>query len=455
MDFLLLTFAILLIILAGSGIGGLLRGNQPSANLIELFALSFLLGASLVSASLFLLGFFISGSGLRWSVTAICLAVGLSGWKRNGFSLVLSELWPQSRATKLLLLVTSIQIAFVGWLCSVRVLGWDGLLNFEVKARLIFLNGGKIPLEFFSDSSRDWTHQNYPLMLPLIESWLYLWLNHADQGLVKVVAWMFFISAICLLYAANRRLGVASWQMLTAPLMIFTVPLLLIGDGSASSGYADFPMAVFYLAAIIYVIEFWQSENFTALRLAGLIAAAGCWLKQDGIILWFCVTILVCLKALFELKRWGTDWRKWLQLAITISLGLLVFGGWQLFVNFVGAPARTEVQPFELETLQTNAWLLPVIVKGVILELLNLRHWGVLWLTMFVSIVWLLLRHNRLEFIALSLAVVLPILAYASLHFFFHGSPLTRLLIQVSLVAVTIVGVAVSQLKKSALNNYT
>ena len=87
MDFLLLTFAILLMILAGSGIGGLLRGNQPSANLTELFALSFLLGASLVSVLLFLLVFFISGSGLRWSVTSFCLAVGWSGCKRAGFPL--------------------------------------------------------------------------------------------------------------------------------------------------------------------------------------------------------------------------------------------------------------------------------------------------------------------------------------------------------------------------------
>ena len=447
MDFLLLTVALSVQMVAGSGLNRLLLRNQPSATLTELFALSFLLGATLISLSLFLFGFFVSGDGLRWSVTAVCLAVGWFGWRRQTLRLRLREWWPSNLAERILLAVNLAQIAVVGWLSSVRVLGWDGLLNYEVKARWAFSNGGRLPLSYFSDPTRDWSHQDYPLLLPLAESWLYLWLGRTDQSLLKLIPWMFFVSAICLLHSANRRLGANCWQMLISPLMVFTVPLLLIGDGSVSTGYADFPMAVFYLATTIFVVEFWRSENFAALRLAGVLAAAGCWLKQDGVILWFCMTILVCLKALIEIRSWKTDWRKWLHLATVISLGLVVFVGWRWFIAFVSASVRTEVQPIGLGTLQANVWLLPIIVKGVILELLNPRHWGVLWLLTFLSIGWMLWRRRNRELVVMVLAVVLPILAYASLHFFFHGSPLTRLLIHVSLVAVLIVGMTFQPLK--------
>lgn len=447
MDLLLLSLAMLVQMLAGFGISRLILRRQPSAGLTESFALSFLLGVTLVSGLLFLLGLFVLGDGLLWSVTAICLVVGWIGWRRQKLQLRLCDLWPQTLVGRLLLAISVGQVIVVGWLCWVRVLGWDGLLNYEAKARWAFLQGGALPLSYFSDPSRDWSHQNYPLLLPLAESWLYLWIGRADQQVAKIVPWMFFVSAACLLHAAGCRFMANQWQRFVAPMIVFCVPLLLIGDGSVSTGYADFPMAVFYLAMIMFVIEFWRSENFDALLMAGLLSAAGCWLKQDGIILWACMVILVCLKALAEFKRWKHDWRKWAKLATALSFGLLIFAGWQGFVEFVGATARSEIQPVELQTLRANTWLLPIIIKGVVLELLTLRNWGILWTITFLSIGWMLVRHRNHEAIILALAVVLPILAFASLHFFFHGSPLTRLLIQISLVAALTVALTIHPMK--------
>jgi len=447
MDFLLLSLALFVPMLAGFGLSRLILRHHPSNGLTESFALSFLLGVAFVSCLLFLLGLVVSGSGLRWSVTAICLVIGWIGWRRQKLQIGFRDLWPQTLSSQLLLAINHVQIVVVGWLCSVRVLGWDGLLNYEAKARWAFLRGGALPLTYFSDPTRDWSHQDYPLMLPLAESWLYLWIGRADQQVAKIIPWMFFVSAVCLLHAASRRFAVNQWQSLVAPLIVFSVPLLLVGDGSVSTGYADFPMAVFYLATIMFVVEFWRNENFDALLMAGLLSAAGCWLKQDGIILWACLAILVCLKAMSEFKRWKHDWRKWLKLATALSFGLLVFVGWQGFVGLVGATARSEIQPVEIETLRANAWLLPIIIKGVILELLTLRHWGMLWPVTFLSIGWMLWRHRNRETVVLALAVALPILAFASLHFFFHGSPLTRLLIHVSLVAAMTIAITIQPMK--------
>ena len=81
------------------------------------------------------------------------------------------EKLPASRAFALILLPA---ILFVAWQAFVRPLGYDGVFNFEVRARLALENGGSIPREFFSDPSRATMHAEYPLFVPLNQLWVYL-----------------------------------------------------------------------------------------------------------------------------------------------------------------------------------------------------------------------------------------------------------------------------------------
>lgn len=435
MEFLLLTIALLLLLLAGLGLSLLLLPKRQTGA-AELFALSFLFGSAIISLSSLLLGFLVSGLWLRGSVALLCVAIGLLGIRQRSLKLQSGNF---DGSTKWLLALAAVQIAAVAWLSSVRVLGWDGLFNFEIKARLAFQNGGVLPLEFFSDPSRSWTLQSYPLLLPLTESWMYLWLGRADQHLVKLLFLFFFASALCLLCTGNRLFSLRSWQRFVSLLLVFTVPSLLIGDGSASSGYADFPLAVFYLASVIYLAEFWRTGEFSALRLAAALAGAGCWLKQEGAILWFCVMILAAIR-LIQIRA---DWRKWTELAKAAIPGLLIILGWQAFVRWASLPDIKQFSSLSFAMLRSNLWRVPLIIEAVFRELTNWRHWGALWLIALAAIVWLFWRRNRSEAL-LPFAVLLPMAFYASIYvfslwpsFITHlESSFPRLLIQLSLVSV-------------------
>lgn len=371
----------------------------------------------------------------------MCVAIGVTGFSRRSLP-KLNSLLPESSAGKCLLALGIAQIAIVAWLSFQRVLGWDGLFNFEIKARLAFLNGGVLPLDFFSDPTRSWTLQSYPLMLPLTESWLYLWLGQADQQLVKILFPMFFAAALCLLIGGNRLLGICSWRRLVAPLLIFTTPLLLIGDGSASSGYADFPLAVFYLAAVVYLLEFWRTGDAAALRLAGAIAACGCWLKQEGAILWLCAMAIAAI--VLAAKR--ANRREWFALAGAAFPGLLIVAGWQLFVRLM---SLSEIKQFSisLHTLRNNLWRAPVIAWAELAEFANWRSWGAMWLLVAATIVLLIRRRELSRFFVLPLAVLLPLGLYSGVYIFslwpsfaaHLESSFPRLLIHVSLVAVLFV----------------
>lgn len=458
MDFVLLTIALLLLLLAGLGLSLPLLPKRP-ASAAELFALSFLFGSTLVSLLSFLLGFLLSGALLRWSVAMLCAAIAFVGIRRRGLQLHRDN---PNGSKKWLLALAAVQLTIVTWLSSVRVLGWDGLFNFELKARLAFLNGGVLPLELLSDPSRSWTLQSYPLLLPLTENWLYVWLGRADQHLAKLLFPLFFASALCLFSAANRLFGLRSWRKFVSPLLVFTVPSLLLGDGSASSGYADFPLAVFYLASVVYLAEFWRSDDLAALRLAGALAAAGCWLKQEGAILWFCLMALAAFRlALMRAGRFAllrAGWRNWKELAKAALPGLLIVAGWQTFARWASLPDINQFSPLNIATLRRNLWRAPLIAEAVFRELATWRHWGALWLIALAAIVWLMWRRNGSEAL-LPFAVLPPLAFYSSIYVFSRWpsfithleSSLPRLLIQISLVAVLMVGIALPPARISNL----
>jgi hypothetical protein len=47
---------------------------------------------------------------------------------------------------------------------------------------------------------------------------------------------------------------------------------LVVGAGSAASGYADFPLAVVYLGAVVYLADYALTHEPASLRLAAALA---------------------------------------------------------------------------------------------------------------------------------------------------------------------------------------
>jgi hypothetical protein len=458
MDFLLLAVALAILMVGGAGLTLLLLPNGPRSSAPELFALSFLLGSGVISALSFVFGFLVSGTYLRWTVASSCVSLGLAGLWRRGWPVKPREVLPADGAGWLLLVLSAVQIAAVARIGFGRVLGWDGLFNFESKAQLAFLNGGAIPMAFFSDPTRTWTLQSYPLLLPLTESWLYLWLGRADQELVKIIFVLFFVAALCLLQSGNQRLGIAGWRKLVAPLLLFTAPLLLIGDGSASSGYADFPLAVFYLTAVIWVTEFWRSGDGAALRLAGVLLAAACWLKQEGAILWLTAILIIASRI------WLGDrtWRQWRNLAALALPGAAVLVGWQVFVRLNHSLNVSQFSPLRFDTLRANLSRVPAISMAVSGEFANWRHWGAFWLIAIGAavIAW---RNASRDWKMLPLFILLPVAFYSGVYIFslwpsfltHLESSFPRLLVHVTLVAVWLVGVSLGMGRKPPAKSYT
>jgi hypothetical protein len=423
-----------LITLASAGTGiALLVNPRGETDTVELASLAVIFGGAFVSAMLFVLGFALHGATLTAAVSVCCIAVGFVGLRR-----VRSIQWPVTHGALeyffcALLLV---QFCVVVWQTLNQPLLWDGLFSWEFKARLTFLGDGRIPVEYFSDPSRQWTHPNYPLCIPLAEYWFYAWIGHCDQGVAKLPFVFLYAAGAGLLFSGVKKISGKSWHGALAATLMFFVPSLLIEPGSTTSGWADAPLATVYLAAVIYLIEYAVQGRGGALLLCGFCAGILPWVKQEGMVLWACLLAVVL----------GVAWRrrKFTRALMAGVPGIVVIVGWKLFLAFAKVPPSGEFLPLHMETFAANIDRVPFIANFLALQIFDWHRWSVLWITMFFAL-WQLARGGEKgRAIILTTCIFLPVTLLSGVYVFsgwedfrIHlTTSLPRLLIDVSLVAV-------------------
>jgi hypothetical protein len=439
-EIILFAVALLFIIAAGCGIALLALPRNRPTSAVELFCLSFLFGASFVSLSSFAFGFLISGFRLRLMIVVCCLALLALGMRARPERFDWRFAPPARKRERASLCLAILLVGLAALVSSLRAMGWDGLLNWEIKARIAFLNGGAIPLSFYSDPTRPWTHPEYPLLLPLAEAWLYGWTGRANQEIAQLLFLIFFVAALGLLYVGVSRFGGRHAPWAAMAMILLAPQLIFSGQGGVSSGYADFPLAVFYLAAVTLLLEFCE-EGGAALALSfGLLAGALPWVKMEGAILWSCLMAMAMVRVIQR--------RDWRGAAPTILPGLIVLIGWRIFLLFAKPSTGEVFLPITPSTARNNLWRSPQIAQAASHELLNWRHWGPLWIAVIAATCFLIAKRRGADRIVLPAAVFLPIALYAGTYIFtawnflYHmDNSFPRLLIHVSLVAAVVVAV--------------
>src|SRR6266478_7426288 len=155
-----------------AGFGGLiLLTRVQMRNLGEQFALSWLCGTGIVSFLIWALGFVIHGVSLFALVAIVCVTLPFVGWKMNGPSTFRFQPLRGLRTVELLLgTLLVVEIGLIFYVARLHTLGWDGLMNWEIKARYAFSNGGVLPAAYFRSESLSFSHSSHPLAIHLLSS---------------------------------------------------------------------------------------------------------------------------------------------------------------------------------------------------------------------------------------------------------------------------------------------
>src|SRR5438874_10793925 len=152
------------------GVALLLLRSLSRLNLLECGCLAWLFGVGVVSLLLWIGGTLVSGVILQAIVTVACLALGLTGWRAKQRAEVIFGLARPSGITQWLLTIfVLLEIATIFFVSARHTVGWDGLLNWVIKARYAFVNGGVIPVEYYSGVGRAVGLLRDPLARPFTE----------------------------------------------------------------------------------------------------------------------------------------------------------------------------------------------------------------------------------------------------------------------------------------------
>ncbi len=466
MAIVLFATAIILLWFAGVGLYFLLTKEAKEYCVYELAGLSFLLGTIFIALGSLLTSFFLPRGISRAILTLICLGLGSYGVRvlmqkparskgactRRKDALTACGLL-QSRTWKILqVFILLAQLSLVGWLGMNTTLSWDGLVNWEMKAKVFYEQGG-IPKRFLQSEALAWAHVDYPPLMPLNQAWTYGWLGGTNQNAGKLFCVIFYLIAVLILLSVRNNFSGAkefnfAWVM-------FFIPLTWISEGSATTGHADFPLAVFYLAAAKLLSEFAESGELGRLKLLGAIAVGLVFVKQDSVIL--LTTLLLTLPlVLFAVRLRIAISYRWLLALLPASV---LYAIWKLSMRFLSPYFSQDFHFTSHASWQSFAERLHAVSYFFFWELLNPIHWGALWIIFFIVIgvkffpkIFEKRKMDSLQdllpALTLILLVLIPLSGYFLIYLFIGttanwltldywlSTSAARLLLQISLVAL-------------------
>ncbi|MBI1800619.1 MAG: glycosyltransferase family 39 protein [Chloroflexi bacterium] len=279
-----------------------------------------------------------------------------------------SAQWGAGRALVwLLLAMLSLQVALVAVTQAGQPLHvWDSWVTWAMKARAIFLDG-RISPAVYDDPSRAVTHLDYPLLVPLIEAWLYQWVGAADDRMAGIAVVCSYVALILIGFAVMRRRGSTTLVALAAAAVIACMRLVA---GMAGEGLADIPMSLLAAVAALYLSGWLNSGSAGELAIAVIAGGLMPWTKREGWVL------LLALAAAAVFAARGN--RRARIAAVGLALGAVALSGpWWAFISTQGI-ANTDFLPLSWSAGQANAGRIFFVIWTELQSMMS-GDWNFVW----------------------------------------------------------------------------
>ncbi len=383
-----LIFALIIISLSGHLLLVLIdRRRELDMGLSIRLSLSFMLGLGLIAIQMF----FYSLVGIAYSVPAISLPwiaayvfqYLYSRGKRPPHRFRTNEGATCNPLARL-------SLGFLGWLSIVIIAsqvlfaffsallmplrGWDAWAIWFMKARVFFLEGG-VASDFLGNTSYGNIHLDYPLLLPLVGSWIYIVLGSAHEIMVKA---LFPIQFVCMLavfcFIVARKAPWSSALLFTAllsltPLVMtqaggIPIPIGGLKDGDYV-GYADITIALFFMSAAGFIYLYMTERKAPYLLISALFLGFGAWTKNEG--LTFAILGMAIMALYLLLERSKTEAREPQSpnpgyLIAFFLIPIAIITPWMLFKANLGLSSEyTGAISFKI--VINNLYRLPNILK--------------------------------------------------------------------------------------------
>jgi hypothetical protein len=249
---------------------------------------------------------------------------------------------------------------------------WDGRMTWAAQARYVRAEG-TVDAQALRQPRVFVTHPRYPLLLPLAQvATLELAGAAEDSDAFRPLYAAFFPVLLALVYGCPRRRVSRSAAALAAFCAAVLPFVASYPGGGAVSAYSDLPLACFYGAGLLLLLEprIGAAEGLVA----GLLLAAAVLSKTEGAPL---ALAALFLGALVRRPRGGRRAPIGIAAAV-VALALALLISWR-----AGIPNRYDEGYGDLLSL-TALWpalvtRLPLLLSRIRLEMVAFKHWRLFW----------------------------------------------------------------------------
>ena len=277
---------------------------------------------------------------------------------------------PLTRLQKLLLLILAFVVlvdlaTFISTSLRRPHGAWDSWAIWNRAARFIY-RGGEEWQRVFSEEFNWLFHADYPLLVPLTNTWVWDILNFETLRAPMIQSGIYLFGSGLLLFSALfvfRSIGTAS----LATIVLMALPAFV---GIGTSQIADTPLAMFIAATAILFCLYSKYQQPQMMALAGITTALAAWTKNEGMI--FLISSLIGLLVISYKDRQAWQLRSWYAGGIVLPL-LIV-----LFFRFRLAPPGDLFGSNWVEILHrtTDFSRYAITLKAFLALFFNLRGWG-------------------------------------------------------------------------------
>ena len=339
----------------------------------------------------------------------------------------------------MLIFCLAAEIAFTFFRAMIKpVEAYDAIAIYGIKSKIFYL-AGSIPKGYFSSICGAFPHPDYPLNIPLLETYVYLFLGRLNDQLVKIIFPLYYIAALGVFYYAVRRFAGRIYAL------VFTFLMASVSQFSSygANAYADLPMAYYYFTSAVFLFSWFRDTRRTAhLAISAVMAALAGWTKNEGLM--YCLINFIVIGAFlgFNLKK--------VKKRDCLMAGLYVLTVALILFPFLWIRSAEHLVNTDVESAGSGAlYMVRQLYKlGPILyefqkEFFGPKKWNILW--PIIALVFIFRFKNSLSGIRkyATLSIFLAILGYVSVYMisklevsFFVGKTWSRFLIHFMPLAV-------------------
>ena len=437
-EYIRLLFSVLIPFYLGYLIVAFMLDRDKDASVLERISLSYLIGTGALSFYIFIL----SWIGIKLSLFSIIVPLfvlaaplQLAVIKKNAMfpDFNFKKPAPFSPIEIATLAYIILKISYSIFEALVKpIYVCDEYVHHMMKAKAIFVDRMISPslLKYLNDGV------GYPMNMPINAAWTYFCLGKWNDALGKAIFPLLFICAALLLYASLSRYS-SRFNSLVGVLMLISLPLVFY---HSTISYTDLPVAIYELAAVLFLFNYLKTMNTKYIWVASALSACALWTKNEG-------TVYFILNALVFSFPVYTANKKDLKALVKIAAGYLIMPlaaaiSWSLFKIVYAIPVAPALE--RSEAINYFGRVIPTVNIFLWKMFLN-GNWNIFWLVLSLIVVFrfdVILRDSSryiLLLIALNIAFYFVYYLTASPLIYgllLNGSVLCRNLMSVSLIAV-------------------